>query len=144
MWVRVQPCWYCGVALLLAPTIAGLIWNKGGWIQNRAFTLATWCMFCQVFPMFVNDSVFAAQSVNNPNVNLVVASISLVANIAALSYILVRAKKLGVNPWMHEVFAGTRDFEKAMSRREDARRLLLTTPKSATSEELARLEAAHR
>ncbi len=26
--------WYCGIALLLAPTIAGLIWNKGGWIQK--------------------------------------------------------------------------------------------------------------
>ena len=27
--------WFCGVALLLAPTIAALIWNKGGWIMNR-------------------------------------------------------------------------------------------------------------
>ena len=42
--------WYCGIALLLAPTIAGLIWNKGGWIQNRAFTLSMWCMFCQMVP----------------------------------------------------------------------------------------------
>ena len=32
--------WYCGVALLLAPTIAALCWNKGGWIMNRANTLA--------------------------------------------------------------------------------------------------------
>ena len=37
--------WYCGVALLLAPTFANALWNKGGWIQNRANTLATWCMF---------------------------------------------------------------------------------------------------
>ena len=39
--------WYCGVALLLAPTIAALLWNRGGWIQNRANTLAIWCMFAQ-------------------------------------------------------------------------------------------------
>ena len=26
--------WFCGVALLLAPTIAALFWNKGGWIMN--------------------------------------------------------------------------------------------------------------
>ena len=32
--------WYCGLALLLAPTVAAFFWNKGGWIQNRAFTLA--------------------------------------------------------------------------------------------------------
>ena len=32
--------WYCGLALLLAPTFAAALWNKGGWIQNRANTLA--------------------------------------------------------------------------------------------------------
>lgn len=44
--------WYCGFALLLAPTFAAMFWNKGGWIQNRAFTLSVWCMFAQVFPLF--------------------------------------------------------------------------------------------
>lgn len=44
--------WYCGLALLLAPTVANALWNKGGWIQNRANTLALWCMFAQVFPLF--------------------------------------------------------------------------------------------
>ena len=44
--------WYCGFALLLAPTFANALWNKGGWIQNRAHTLAIWCMFAQVFPLF--------------------------------------------------------------------------------------------
>ena len=112
--------WYCGLALLLAPTVANALWNKGGWIQNRAFTLAIWCMFCQVCPMFANDSVFAANSVNNPDVNLAVSVIALVANIAAFAYIVYRAKKLGVNPYTHEVFTGTRDFVKAMDRREDA------------------------
>ena len=34
--------WYCGVALLLAPTFANAFWNKGAWIQNRANTLAIW------------------------------------------------------------------------------------------------------
>ena len=44
--------WYCGLALLLAPTFAAMFWNKGGWIQNRAFTLSIWCMFAQVVPTF--------------------------------------------------------------------------------------------
>ena len=26
--------WYCGLALLLAPTVANFFWNKGGWIQK--------------------------------------------------------------------------------------------------------------
>ena len=35
-----RQAWYCGLALLLAPTFANALWNKGGWIQNRANTLA--------------------------------------------------------------------------------------------------------
>ena len=77
-------------------------------------------MFCQVVPMFANDSVFAVQSVNNPDVNLVISAIALIANIAAVSYVIYRAKKLGVNPYKHEVFVGTKDYEKAMARREEA------------------------
>lgn len=133
--------WYCGIALLLAPTIAGLLWNKGGWIQNRAFTLSIWCMFAQVCPMFVNDSIFAAQSVNNPAVNTVVASIALIANILALGYIIYRAKKLGVNPYKQEVFVGTKDFREAMERRGSTEYLLETEPKSATPAEIAEMVA---
>ncbi|MBE5845356.1 MAG: hypothetical protein E7302_14525 [Butyrivibrio sp.] len=52
--------WYCGVALLLAPTFANAFWNKGAWIQNRANTLAIWCMWAQVVPGFQLSSKFAA------------------------------------------------------------------------------------
>jgi hypothetical protein len=52
--------WYCGVALLLAPTFANAFWNKGAWIQNRANTLAIWCMWAQVVPLFQLDGKFAA------------------------------------------------------------------------------------
>ena len=112
--------WYCGLALLLAPTVANFFWNKGGWIQNRANTLAIWCMFAQVFPMFQDESKFAVQSVNNPNVNLTVSIIALVANVLALGYIMYRAKKQHVNPWLQEVFKGTRDYEQAIARQEVA------------------------
>ena len=110
---------YCGLALLLAPTVAAMIWNKGGWIQNRAFTLAIWCMFAQVFPAFQDYSVFSVSSVNNPNVNLTVSAIALLANIAAFAYILYRSKKLKRNPYMQEVFVGTKDYEQAMARAEN-------------------------
>ena len=51
--------WYCGVALLLAPTFANALWNKGAWIQNRANTLALWCMFAQVVPTFQLSKTFS-------------------------------------------------------------------------------------
>ena len=109
--------WYCGLALLLAPTVANALWNKGGWIQNRANTLAIWCMFAQVFPTFQDsfpemgiDSVFAVQSTLNVGTNITVSVIALAANVAAIAYIFYRAKKLGVNPYTREVFVGTRKF----------------------------------
>lgn len=115
--------WYCGLALLLAPTVANALWNKGGWIQNRANTLAIWCMFAQVFPQFQDsfpelgfDSVFAVQSTLSTSTNTTVSVIALIANIAAIAYIAYRAKKLGVNPYKHEVFTGTRDHNQALER----------------------------
>ena len=131
--------WYAGIALLVAPTIAGLLWNKGGWIQNRAFILAIWCMFCQMVPMFANSSIFAVDSVNNPDVNLVVSLVALFANIAAFAYIMYRARKLHVNPYKQEVFVGTKDFREAMARRADTAYLLETEPKSATASEIAEM-----
>ena len=112
--------WYCGLALLLAPTVAAFAWNKGGWIQNRAFTLAIWCMFAQCFPAFQETSVFATKSTLDPTTATVVSILALVANIAAIIYNAYRAKKLNVNPYKEDVFRGTSDWEKATARREDA------------------------
>ena len=52
----------------------------------------------------------------NATANLWVSVLALLANIAAIGYIAYRAHKLQVNPYTHEVFTGTRDFEKANAR----------------------------
>lgn len=123
--------WYCGVALLLAPTFAAAIWNKGGWIQNRANTLALWCMFAQVLPTFQDSGKFAVlpvlykNGVMNPAVHPgaadptmmgVIAVLSLAINVVVFAIIWKRARKMGVNPYTQEVFVGTKDFEEAMAR----------------------------
>ena len=125
--------WYCGLALLLAPTFANVFWNKGGWIQNRANTLALWCMFAQVFPLFQDQSKFAVlpvlyadgtmdklthPSAVNPTMQGVVAVLAIVANVICIFAIAKRAKAQGINPYKQEVFKGTKDFEEAMSRAE--------------------------
>ena len=109
--------WFCGFALLLAPTVAAFIWNKGGWIQNRAFTLAIWCMFAQVFPYFQEESIFVTHSTLDPAAATAVSIVALIANVAAIIYIAYRAKKLGRNPYKQDVFEGTSDWEKAAARR---------------------------
>lgn len=125
--------WYCGLALLLAPTVANALWNKGGWIQNRANTLALWCMFAQVFPLFQDASRFTIipvlyadgfmdaatrPTVANPTMQGVVAVIALIANIACMAMIIKRAKQQKKNPYTHEIFTDQKDFKLAMERAE--------------------------
>lgn len=54
--------WYCGFALLLAPTVCSFTLGKGAWLQHRAHTLALWCMFAQTFPKFQDASKFLVHS----------------------------------------------------------------------------------
>lgn len=54
--------WYCGLALLLAPTICAFTVGKGAWLQHRAQTLALWCMFAQTFPAFQDASRWLVHS----------------------------------------------------------------------------------
>jgi len=132
--------WFCGVALLLAPTIAAIGWNKGGWIQNRANTLAIWCMFAQVFPLFqitstdglhatkwatlptlyadgtLNGIVEGGNANADPTAMTVVAVIALIVNIAALAYIICQSKKRHINPYKTDVFVNQKYYKDAAAR----------------------------
>ena len=125
--------WYCGVALLLAPTFAAAFWNKGGWIQNRANTLALWCMFAQVFPLFQDQGKFAViprlyadgfmdaathPTAADPTAQGVISVLSIVVNVVVFAAIIKRSMKLKKNPYKDEIWKGTKDYEEAMSRAE--------------------------
>ena len=125
--------WYCGLALLLAPTFSNALWNKGGWIQNRANTLALWCMFAQVFPLFQDASRFSVIPVlygdgvmdsairpttANPTMQGFIAVLALIANVLCLAFIIKRAKEQKKNPYKNEIFTDQKDFQIAMSRAE--------------------------
>lgn len=130
--------WYCGLALLLAPTFAAAVWNKGGWIQNRAFTLALWCMFAQIFPAFQDYSKFSVlpsvygdtydavgymdASIRpitaHPQAQGVIAVASIVTNVVVFAFILKRSIELKRNPYKNEIWMGTKDYEEAMARAE--------------------------
>ncbi len=129
--------WYCGLALLLAPTVANALWNKGGWIQNRANTLALWCMFAQVFPLFQDNSVFttlpvlygdalpstllgaaSAPATANPVAQGVISIASIAINALVLAIIIKRSVQQKKNPYKEEIFTDTKDFQLAMARAE--------------------------
>ena len=132
--------WFCGVALLLAPTIAALLWNKGGWIMNRANTLAIWCMFAQVFPLFQEtfkdgskhfpwatvtvqyadgtmNGIAARNSVNaNPKAMTIVSVLALITNAVALGYIIIKSLKTKTNPFKGEIFTDFKYYKDAAAR----------------------------
>ena len=126
--------WFCGLALLLAPTVANALWNKGGWIQNRANTLALWCMFAQVFPLFQDRSIFTTLPVLyadgfmdaavrptlvNPVPQGVISIASLAINVLVLALIIKRSVEQKKNPYKNEIFSDTKDFQLALARAED-------------------------
>ena len=126
--------WYCGLALLLAPTFAAALWNKGGWIQNRANTLALWCMFAQVFPLFKDASRFTTvtsvygqggiaaamgssmPTIAEPTAQGIISVLSFAVNVFVFAYILKRAKVQKKNPWKNEIFTDTKDYKEAIER----------------------------
>lgn len=134
--------WFCGVALLLAPTIAALLWNKGGWIQNRANTLCLWCMFAQVFPLFqettslgetftawatlpvlyadgtVNGIVAGGSANANPTMMTVISALALITNAIALIYIICVSVKRKKNPYTNEVFTNSKYYQHCRERAE--------------------------
>ena len=126
--------WYCGLALLLAPTVAAALWNKGGWSQNRANTLATWCMFAQVFPLFQDNSIFTTipvlyadgfmdaairPTLVNPVPQGVISILSIAINALVLGIIIKRSVEQKKNPYTNEIFTDTKDYQLAMARAEE-------------------------
>ena len=134
--------WFCGIALLLAPTIAACCWNKGGWIQNRANTLTIWCMFAQVWPLFqvatvdgvckpwaTLPSLYVGQTPQSlalvtdgsqitadPTAMTVVSACALVLNVIALGYIIYQSKKRHINPDKEDVFVNQKYYKDAAAR----------------------------
>ncbi|MDL2235155.1 DUF5692 family protein [Christensenellaceae bacterium OttesenSCG-928-L17] len=104
--------WYCGFALLLAPTICNFTLGKGAWLQHRAHTLALWCMFAQTFPAFQDYGKFRVNSTYNPTVYFVVSLLALLANIAVIGYMIYKAKKTGRNPYKGELYTDLKAYQK--------------------------------
>ncbi len=154
--------WYCGVALLLAPTVANALWNKGGWIQNRANTLAIWCMFAQVVPTFQISKAFTALPsvyggaasdlaaidmydkaieiyaagqgktvaageaiaqfgiTADPTMQGFISFLAIASNLICIAVIIKRSIAMGKNPYSNDVWVGTKDYNEALERAEQA------------------------
>lgn len=103
--------WYCGFALLLAPTVCAFTLGKGAWLQHRAHTLALWCMFAQTFPAFIDKGKFVVSSTYNPNILFTWSLLALLSNIGVLVFMIYRVVKIKKNPYTEEIYAGMKKYE---------------------------------
>ncbi|HGG0417622.1 hypothetical protein EXQ31_09875 [Clostridium botulinum] len=107
--------WYCGFALLLAPTICAFTVGKGAWLQHRAQTLALWCMFAQTFPSFIDKGAFAVKSTNNPALLFAFSLVALVVNIAVFIYMIYKIGKTKRNPYLGELYTDLERYKEVKS-----------------------------
>ncbi|NFG59435.1 hypothetical protein FC778_12125 [Clostridium botulinum] len=103
--------WYCGIALLLAPTIAAFFIKKGAWLQHRAQTLALWCMFAMTCPSFIDESQFAVRSSHNSTALFIVSLAALLSNIAVFVYYIYKIKKTKRNPIKAELYTDLNSYK---------------------------------
>ncbi|WP_434291360.1 DUF5692 family protein [Clostridium botulinum] len=107
--------WYCGFALLLAPTICAFTVGKGAWLQHRAQTLALWCMFAQTFPSFIDKGAFAVKSIYNPALLFAFSFVALVVNMAVFIYMIYKIGKTKRNPYLGELYTDLEKYKEVKS-----------------------------
>jgi hypothetical protein len=107
--------WYCGFALLLAPTLCAFTVGKGAWLQHRAQTLAIWCMFAQTFPAFIDKGAFAVASSYNPVPLFAFSFGALAVNIAVFAYMVYKVIKTRKNPYLGELYTDLRSYREIKS-----------------------------
>lgn len=104
--------WYCGIALLLAPTLAAFTVGKGAWLQHRAHTLALWCMFAMTAPSFIDESMFAVKASQNPAALFLVSFAALASNVAVAVYMVYKVIKTRRNPYTAELYTDLTDYKR--------------------------------
>jgi hypothetical protein len=107
--------WYCGFALLLAPTLCAFTVGKGAWLQHRAHTLALWCMFAQTFPAFIDKGAFAVESTYNTIPLFGFSFASLISNIALFIYMIYKVVRTKRNPYLGELYTGLKKYQEINS-----------------------------
>lgn len=107
--------WYCGFALLLAPTLCAFTVGKGAWLQHRAQTLALWCMFAQTFPSFIDKGPFAVMSSYNTAPLFAFSFVALVSNIAVFIYMIYKIGKTKRNPYLGELYTDLGKYKEVKS-----------------------------
>ena len=126
--------WYCGLALLLAPTLQQHSGIKAVGFRTVQTHWLSGASFAQVFPLFQDakpfyNSHFRIRTGRHRSSNGkqyadyrrtdrtgIISVLSFAVNVFVFAYILKRAKVQKKNPWKNEIFTDTKDYKEAMER----------------------------
>lgn len=109
--------WYCGFALLLAPTCLAFFNNRGAWLENRARTLSLWCFFAQCWPQF-QDQVVVVHSTYKPVIYNIVSGLALTANVAVFVFMVYKSIKRKQNPWTNSIYDDMKGYKEIAEQAE--------------------------
>jgi len=105
------------LAVIIAPAFANAIFNRGGWLQNRAQTLTLWLMLSQTVPVFsfvgADEAVYFTGATYG-----VLSGFALALALLCLAVTVRKGVAQNKNPYLHEVFADTAYYKSVLSRAE--------------------------
>ena len=105
---------YAGFAILIACTIAEFAFQKGIWLQHRAFTLALWGMFSLSMD-YASLPAFGITSTHNPAALLTLSILSLVANVAVFVYGVYTIRKTRRNPFKQDIYTHLASYQENLT-----------------------------
>ncbi len=106
-----ERAFYAGVALVGVSTFAAFVGTKGVWLQHRAQTLALWAMFTLTFPNYASTEFFSITTTHNAAPMYILSILSIIANIAVISYEIKTIIKTKRNPLKEELYIDTKAYK---------------------------------
>lgn len=101
---------YAGVILILSCTFSEFFIKRGIWLQHRAQTLALFAMFSLTVD-YSSTSLFQITSTHAATPKMILAVLSLLANIGVLLYEVIVIKRSKRNPLTDEIYVETNFYQ---------------------------------
>lgn len=109
---------YAGFILLVSCTLCEFVFRKGAWLQHRAQTLALWAMFSLTVDYAAFGNLFPLTSTQAPAPKMVLAILSLLANVLVLVFEVKTIRKNGKNPLKEPVYSHLESYRKVLEDNE--------------------------
>ena len=105
---------YSGMALLVACTLAEVLYKRGVWLQHRAQTLALFGMFSLAVD-YSSLPAFSIEASYRPAAWGALSVVAFLFNLGVFVYMLMQVKKTKRNPYTAELYTESKAYQKNLS-----------------------------